>query len=206
MPYILEALNEIRPHGFHFEIWGDTELATPRKSAIFYCKQQRTFDNFIVDNTNCSAVNVIKAAINNPGAQTPIFLYGPSGSGKTHLLYAFQESILQVSPDTHVVYANADQFTGEMIFSLRHGEMDQFRSKYYNTDVLLLDDIQYLVDKKYVQEELACIVSNLIEQKKQIIITSDTNPKDIVSFENCLKNCFDTGIFIGIDPPKTTTN
>lgn len=198
MPHILEALNEIGAHSIRFEVWGDAELTAHRINTLLGNKPQFTFDNFIIDNANRNAANTLMTAAENHNATTPILLYGPSGSGKTHLLHAFSRSILQSSPKKHIVYVNSDQFTGEMIFSLRNDEMEQFYQKYYNTDVLLLDDIQHLADKKSVQEELSRIFNHLVHQKKRIILTFDRNPKEISIFENCLKDCFDSDILIKI--------
>lgn len=198
-PFILEALNAIGLHSTRFEVWGDAELIAYRNNTPLVCKPQFTFENFIIGNANRNAVNALKTAAGNPKATTPILLCGPAGSGKTHLLYAFYHSILHSSPETRIVYVNSDQFTAEMISSLRYDETDLFRQKYYNTDALLVDDVQYLADKKSVQEELSRIFNHLVQQKKQIILTFDRNPKEISIFDNCLNNCFDSGILLGIE-------
>ena len=204
MPYILESLNSIALHKIGFTVWSDTELMAYRIRKKIPLPQF-TFDNFITGSSNRDAVNTLKAAVENTNEKVPICLCGPAGSGKTHLLHAFMHSLLQSLPETHVVCVNSDQFTAEMIFSLRHGEMDNFRQKYYNTDMLLVDDIQYFAGKKTVQEEFSHIFNSLIQKKKQIILTLDRSPKETPEFEECLKDYLDISSRVKIYPPDHDT-
>ena len=208
MPYILETLSSIMPYGIGFEVWDDAAFAAYKHrdaAQPFYCKPQFTFENFMIGESNRHAVITLKAAAEGTKTHTPIFLYGPKGSGKTHLLNAFANSILKNSRESHIIRVNADQFTAELIYRLRCGEMDKFYRTYDHADILLVDDVQFFADKKTVQEEFARIFSSMLQQNKQVFLTFDRNPKEISIFESCLKDCFDSGVFLGIAPPDYAT-
>ena len=161
-----------------------------------------TFDNFIVGNSNKFAHAACTAVAAHPAENyNPLFIYGPSGLGKTHLLSAVVNEITKKKPNTRVLYIKGDEFTNQMIEALSKQEMPEFREKYRNCDVLLIDDIQFIAGKTSTQEEFFHTFNTLYEDGKQIILTSDRPPKDINTLEDRLKTRFEWGLLADIQPP-----
>ena len=132
----------------------------------------------------------------------PLFIHGPSGLGKTHLLFAITNEIKKKHPDVRIVYKKGEEFTNELIKSLQNNTMESFRNKYRrHTDVLLIDDIQFIAGKTSTQEEFFHTFSALFESGKQIIITSDRPPKEIHPLEERLRTRFEWGVIADIQPP-----
>ena len=161
-----------------------------------------TFENFIVGNSNKFAHAACIAVAAHPAENyNPLFIYGPSGLGKTHLLSAIVNEITRNKPSTRVLYIKGDEFTNQMIEALGKQEMSEFRNKYRNCDVLLIDDIQFIAGKTSTQEEFFHTFNTLYEDGKQIILTSDRPPKDIQTLEDRLKTRFEWGLLADIQPP-----
>jgi chromosomal replication initiator protein len=131
----------------------------------------------------------------------PLFIYGPSGLGKTHLLYAITNEIKKKKPDVKIIYIKGEDFTNQLIESLKQGAMPMFRNKYRSCDVLLIDDIQFIAGKTSTQEEFFHTFNALFEERKQIILTSDRPPREIKTLEERLKTRFEWGLIADIQPP-----
>ncbi|MBR3893507.1 MAG: chromosomal replication initiator protein DnaA [Clostridia bacterium] len=161
-----------------------------------------TFDNFIVGSTNKFAYAACLSVANNPATNyNPLFVYGNSGLGKTHLMYAIINHIKQNNPRAKIIYTKGEDFTNQMIACLTSKTMEDFRAKYRNCDVLLIDDIQFIAGKVSTQEEFFHTFNALFEEKKQIILTSDRPPRDIKTLEDRLKSRFEWGLIADITPP-----
>lgn len=166
-----------------------------------------TFDNFVVGSSNEYATAIAMSTAKYPGQEknNPLFLYGNSGLGKTHLMQAIGNEILKNSPDMKVVYVTSERFTNDMIESLHQKDMGSFRQLYRNVDVLLIDDIQFIENKQGIQEEFFHTFNDLYLNNKQIVLTSDRMPKDLVTIEERLKTRFEWGLNIDIIRPDYET-
>ena len=161
-----------------------------------------TFDSFIVGNSNKFAHAACVAVAERPATDyNPLFIYGPSGLGKTHLMSAVVNEIKKNKKDLRVVYIKGEEFTNQLIESLSKQEMDKFRERYRNCDILLIDDIQFIAGKNSTQEEFFHTFNALYEEHKQIILSSDRPPKDIQTLEERLKTRFEWGLIADIQPP-----
>ena len=161
-----------------------------------------TFDNFIVGSSNKFAHAACVAVANHPAKNyNPLFIYGPSGIGKTHLLYAITNFLREKNPNVRVIYIKGEDFTNQMIESLSRQAMPEFREKYRDCDVLLIDDIQFIAGKVSTQEEFFHTFNALYEGRKQIILTSDRQPREIKTLEDRLKTRFEWGLIADIQPP-----
>jgi len=165
-----------------------------------------TFDNFVVGNSNRFAHAACLAVAQSPAkAYNPLFVYGGVGLGKTHLMQAIGRHIAQQNGKTKVLYISSEKFTNEMIDSIRDDRTVAFRNKYRSVDVLLIDDIQFLAGKERTQEEFFHTFNTLYDSNKQIVITSDSPPKDIPTLENRLISRFEWGLITDIQPPDFET-
>ena len=161
-----------------------------------------TFDNFIVGSSNKFAHAACVAVANMPAKNyNPLFIYGPSGIGKTHLLYAITNHLRQKNPNVKVIYIKGEDFTNQMIDCLSRQAMPEFREKYRDCDVLLIDDIQFIAGKVSTQEEFFHTFNALYEGRKQIILTSDRQPREIKTLEDRLKTRFEWGLIADIQAP-----
>ena len=167
---------------------------------------QFTFDRFVVGPSNRFAHAAAIAVANRPAeTYNPLFIYGPSGLGKTHLLYAIAGEINYRHPDYNIIYIKGDQFTNELIQALQEGKNAEFRNKYRNADLFLVDDIQFISSKESTQEEFFHTFNNLYENHKQIVLTSDRPPSDLLRLEDRLKTRFEWGLIADINPPDYET-
>ena len=162
-----------------------------------------TFDNFIVGNSNKFAHAACWAVADKPNNAdyNPLFIYGPSGLGKTHLLYAITNEIKKKNPNANIIYIKSEDFTNQLIESIKQGAMPLFKNKYRSCDALLIDDIQFIADKVSTQEEFFHTFNALFEDRKQIILTSDRPPREIKALEERLKTRFEWGLIADIQPP-----
>ena len=164
------------------------------------------FENFVVGPSNQLAYAASVAVSENPAkAYNPLFIYGGVGLGKTHLLHAIGNSIRKNKPNSKVLYISSEEFTNELINSIQHKQMTQFRNKYRNLDCLLIDDIQFISKKERTEEEFFHTFNALYENQKQIVITSDKPPSEIQDIENRLKSRFSWGLIVDIQPPELET-
>ncbi len=169
-------------------------------------KFEPTFNNFIVGSTNQFAYVAAVAVTNNPGSvHNPLFIYGESGLGKTHLLKAIKAEIKRKMPKMNIVYTSGENFLNEMINHMGDKNMSEFHNKYRSADILLMDDIQFIGKTSVAQEEFFYTFEALINQGKQIVLTSDRPPKDIPTLEERLRSRFIQGLLADIQPPMLET-
>ena len=165
-----------------------------------------TFDTFIVGSSNKFAHAASMAVAQNPSsAYNPLFIYGNSGLGKTHLLYAIGNEIRKNNSESNVIYIKGEDFANEIIQSIMNKTTMEFRQKYRQTDVLLVDDIQFIGGKESTQEEFFHTFDALYEAKKQIVLTSDRPPKEIKVLSERLRSRFEMGLLADIQPPDYET-
>lgn len=168
-----------------------------------------TFDTFVVGSNNKFAHAASLAVAESPGEiYNPLFLYGGVGLGKTHLMHSIAHFILQNKPSSRILYATSEEFTNELIEAIRNGNntaMSKFREKYRNIDVLLIDDVQFIIGKESTQEEFFHTFNTLHGAKKQIILSSDRPPKDMDILEDRIRSRFEWGLLADIQSPDYET-
>ncbi len=206
--------------GVHCEIRFVTPAtkSTPKssRSSIDYAASARanlnpryTFDSFVVGNSNKMAHAASLAVAESPAEiYNPLFIYGGVGLGKTHLMHSIAHFILKNNPSMKVLYVTSEAFTNELIDAIRNKNnitTTEFREKYRSIDVLLIDDIQFIINKESTQEEVFHTFNTLYEAKKQIIISSDRPPKELETLEDRLKSRFEWGLTVDIGVPDYET-
>lgn len=182
------------------------EVDADRAAALASLNTRYTFDTFVVGKNNEIAQAASIAVAENPGATyNPLFLYGGAGLGKTHLMHSIAHHIINTRPDLKVLYVNSERFTNELIDDLRERRTDNFRQKYRNIDVFLIDDIQFIIGKDRTQEEFFHTFNSLYEDNKQIIISSDKPPRDMKILDERFRSRFEWGLTADIQPPDYET-
>ncbi len=209
-PYIHDALKNIFASEARLTVFDDDQLNTYRNKdkvrTSMDFNPQFSFENFVVGPSNRFAHGAAIAVSNTPGSvYNPLFIYGPAGVGKTHLLYAIAGAIHRKNPDANIVYIKGDQFINELVDALRSGKNIEFRSKYREADLFLIDDIQFIAGKESTQEEFFHTFNKLYEEHKQIVMTSDRKPSDMLTLEDRLKTRFEWGLLADIQPPDYET-
>lgn len=165
-----------------------------------------TFENFVIGASNEYATAAAISTTEKPGyIYNPLFLYGNSGLGKTHLMYAIGNRIHENNPKANIIYVTSEVFTNEFITAVREGKGEEFRKKYRSADVFLVDDVQFLENKEATQEEFFHTFNELYSLNKQIVLTSDRKPRDLITLEDRLRTRFSQGLTIDITVPNYET-
>ena len=165
-----------------------------------------TFGSFVIGSSNQFAQAACQAVAELPGkAYSPLFLYGGVGLGKTHLLHAVGHEMARLHPSLRLLYLSSERFTNELINAIRYDRTGEFRAKYRTIDLLLIDDIQFMAGKERTQEEFFHTFNDLYESHKQIVVSSDSTPKEIPELEERLRSRFEWGLIADIQPPDFET-
>ncbi len=181
--------------------------ATPAQSFVRPRLNPRySFEEFVVGESNRYA-HAAAQSVGDPGSNAfnPLFLYGPSGLGKTHLMQAIGHSFLQHRPDAQILYVTSEQFINSFIESIQHKRSIEFRGRFRNVDLLLLDDVQFLMGKERTQQEVFHTFNALFDSGKKIVLTSDRPPRDLSTLEDRLRSRFEWGVIADIQPPDLET-
>ncbi|MFN3477948.1 MAG: chromosomal replication initiator protein DnaA [bacterium] len=165
-----------------------------------------TFDNFVVGNSNQFAYSASLAVAQKPGkSYNPLFIYGFTGLGKTHLLHAIGNLAFKRKLSKKIIYITSEKFINDLINSIKEKKIEEFRNKYRKVDILLIDDIQFIIGKERTQEELFHTFNELYMENKQIVLTSDRPPKDLEGIEQRLKSRFQSGLIADVQMPDFET-
>ena len=208
--HIQDAMKELFDTDIKLIVFGDSELeaykSKGKSPTAMDFNPQFSFDSFVVGPSNRFAHGAAIAVSKAPGqVYNPLFIYGPPGVGKTHLLYAIANGIRKQKPDANIVYIKGDQFTNELIAAIQSGKNIEFRNKYREADLFLIDDVQFIAGKESTQEEFFHTFNKLYEEHKQIVMTSDRKPSDMLTLEDRLKTRFEWGLLADIQPPDYET-
>ena len=208
--HIQDALKEIFNSNAKVIVFDDEELNQHRsggkKNTSLEFAPQFSFENFVVGPSNRFAHGAAIAVANSPGdIYNPLFIYGPPGVGKTHLLYAIANGIRRRDPNSKIVYIKGDEFTNELIAAIQKGSQAEFKNKYRQADLMLIDDIQFIAGKESTQQEFFHTFNALYEARKQIVMTSDRKPSDMPTLEDRLRTRFEWGLLVDVAPPDFET-
>ena len=207
---IRSALYDLFSCDFELEVLAGDEILeytrASRRKSPYPEMDGYNFDNFIVGPSNKFAHAAAIAVANNPGkVYNPLFIYGNSGLGKTHLLLAIGEEIHARHPEKKIAYVKGDDFTNQMIQSVQSGTAEEFRQKYRNVDLFLVDDVQFIAGKQATQEEFFHTFNNIYEAGHQIVITSDRPPLEMSLLDDRLRTRFEGGLMADVQPPDIET-
>jgi len=210
IPIIQKALFELFSFDFEVEVLDEIGLKdynSEKTDEPLSFSEQYTFENFVVGSTNKFAYNAALAVAEDRGINyNPLFIYGQSGLGKTHLLCAIANRMRKAHPNYKILYIKSEDFVNELIINLRRGaDMQEFRTKYRNVDLFLMDDVQFLAGKDSSEEELFHTFNALHENNKKIVFTSDRPPQEMLRMEERLKTRFEWGLPVDIQPPDYET-
>ena len=211
LPNLKAALKEIFSADFDVKLLSAAERDAfgqekPKKPTSLLESGEFTFDTFVVGDSNKLAYAAARAVADAPAEHyNPLFIYGDSGLGKTHLIYAIAHEIRTKTPNAKIVYIKGDDFTNELVEAIRTGKNVEFRSKYRDADLLLMDDVQFIAGRKQTQEEFFHTFNTLYESGRQIVLTSDRPPKEITQLEDRLRTRFEWGLMVDVAPPDFET-
>ena len=208
--YIQDALREVFNSNAKLIVYNEEQLekhnSGGKNSTALEFAPQFSFENFVVGPSNRFAHGAAIAVANSPGSiYNPLFIYGPPGVGKTHLLYAIANGIRRQKPDAKIVYIKGDEFTNELIAAIQKNNQHEFKNKYRQADLMLVDDIQFIAGKEQTQNEFFHTFNALYESGKQIVLTSDRKPSDMATLEDRLRTRFEWGLLADIQPPDYET-
>ena len=210
-PSIKNALKELFSCEFDLEILAGDEIDEYERRGTNEKMQPwmegYTFDNFIVGKSNEFAYAAANGVVKNPGnrAYNPLLIYGNSGLGKTHLLQAIGIAVHEANPAAKIAYIKGDEFTNQMVNAIHTGTAEEFRQKYRNVDLFLIDDIQFIAGKDSTQEEFFHTFNNIYESGHQIVATSDRPPIDMLLLDDRLRTRFEGGMMADVQPPDVET-
>lgn len=211
LPQIKSALRDLFSTDLEVKVLDDEQLAAyhgvaPDRPGDLSESSAFTFETYVVGPQNKLAFAAAKAVTEKPGENyNPLFIYGDSGLGKTHLLYAIANALRKKNSAVRIVYVKGDDFTNELIASIRENRNTEFREKYRQADILLMDDIQFIAGKIQTQEEFFHTFNTLYESGRQIVLTSDRPPKEITQLEDRLRTRFEWGLMVDVAPPDFET-
>ena len=211
LPHIKAALRDLFSTDLEVKILDDQQLAAyhgvaPDRPGDLSESEAFTFETYVVGPQNKLAFAAAKAVTEKPGENyNPLFIYGDSGLGKTHLLYAIANALRKKRPEARIVYVKGDDFTNELIASIRENRNAEFREKYRQTDILLMDDIQFIAGKQQTQEEFFHTFNTLYEAGKQIVVTSDRPPMEMNKLEDRIRTRLEWGLMADVQPPDLET-
>ena len=209
--YVKEALKDIFSADLEVKILNDEQLSAyhgvaPDRPGALYESDAFTFETYVVGPSNKLAYAAAKAVAERPAENyNPLFIYGDSGLGKTHLLYAIAHQVMRRGQDAKIVYIKGDEFTIELVNAIREGKNAEFREKYRQASLLLVDDIQFIAGKQQTQEEFFHTFNTLYESGKQIVLTSDRPPREMTQLEDRLRTRFEWGLMVDVAPPDFET-
>ncbi len=206
---IKEALRDIFSADFEIKLLDDDQLATYHRVVTDDPDSEAdnfTFETYVVGPQNKLAFAAARAVADKPAKNyNPLFIYGDSGLGKTHLLYAIAHHLHKKQPDASIVYIKGDDFTNELVRSIQEHKNAEFREKYRQATLLLVDDIQFIAGKQQTQEEFFHTFNTLYESGRQIVLTSDRPPKEMTQLEDRLRTRFEWGLMVDVAPPDFET-
>ena len=210
LDYVKDAMRELFNMEVEVVVLDESDMpawnAQTKPAEQFEFNPQFTFDRFVVGSSNrfahAAALAVAKAPAEN---YNPLLIYGQSGLGKTHLLYAIANEIRRQHPEFNIVYLKGDQFTNELISAIQAGKNVEFRSKYRNCDLFLMDDIQFIAGKTSTEEEFFHTFNTLFEDHKQIVLTSDRPPQEMNTLADRIRTRLEWGLLADIQPPDYET-
>ncbi len=208
--YIKDAMHELFNMDVEITVLDDSDLPAWKSQSKpveqFEFNPQFSFDSFIVGSSNRLTHAAALAVSNAPAEKyNPFLIYGPSGLGKTHLLYAIANEIRRQHPEFNIVYLKGDQFTNELIDAIKEGKNVEFRSKYRNADLFLMDDIQFIAGKPSTEEEFFHTFNTLFEAHKQIVLTSDRPPQEMNTLADRIRTRLEWGLMSEVLPPDYET-
>ena len=208
---IKDSLRDIYSADFDVKLLSSAESAalfTPeeKKSASLFDSSEFTFETFVVGESNKMAYAAARAVADGASDHyNPLFIYGDSGLGKTHLIYAIAHQIRSTRPSSKIIYIKGDDFINEFIELVRAGRGSEFRAKYRDADLLLVDDVQFVAGKEQVQNEFFHTFNTLYEAGRQIVLTSDRPPSEMNLLDDRLRTRFEWGLLVDVQPPDFET-
>jgi len=211
LKYVKAALKDIFSSDLEVKILDDEQLAAyhgvaPDVPGALCDSDTFTFETYVVGPSNKMAYAAARSVAESPAKNyNPLFIYGDSGLGKTHLLYAIAHLAKRRKPESNIVYIKGDEFTNELVRSIREGKNAEFRAKYREASLLLVDDIQFIAGKPQTQEEFFHTFNTLYEAGKQIVLTSDRPPREMTQLEDRLRTRFEWGLMVDVAPPDFET-
>ena len=207
---IKESLRDIYSADFDVKLLSSDESSSlfepaDKKSSTLLDSGEFTFDTFVVGESNKMAHAAARAVADGVGHYNPLFIYGDSGLGKTHLIYAIAHQIRANRPSAKIIYIKGDDFINEFIELVRAGRGSEFRAKYRDADLLLVDDVQFVAGKEQVQNEFFHTFNTLYEAGRQIVLTSDRPPSEMHLLDDRLRTRFEWGLLVDVQPPDFET-